>query len=107
MEGACRDEQDVIRAHHPITRIDRGAFDNWKNVALHAFPRNIGAVSAFASRDLVDFIQENDPGVLHAINRRTSDVIHIDQPLLFFLYEVLKSLIDLHLPLLSPLSENV
>src|ERR1035437_9410388 len=101
------DEQDVVGAHHAVARVHRGAFDDGQNVALHAFARNVRPVPAFASRDLVDFVEEDDARVLHALHGDARDLVHVDQTLLFFLDEVLERLADLHLPLLGALAEDV
>src|SRR5215470_5004562 len=64
-------------------------------------------MSAFAAGDLVDLVQEYNAGIFHAINCRAGDLIHVDQALLFFLNQILKGLIDLHLPFLASLTEDV
>src|SRR5271165_6490376 len=60
MEGASGDEENVIGAHHPVARVHGRAFDDGQDVALYAFARNVGPVSAFAPCDLVDLIEEDD-----------------------------------------------
>ena len=60
VERARGDEQNVVGAHHAVARVDRGAFDDRQNVALHAFAADVGAVPAFASGDFVDFVEEDD-----------------------------------------------
>src|SRR4029077_4941410 len=37
VKRASRDKQNVVGADHPVARVNRGAFDDGKNVALHAF----------------------------------------------------------------------
>ena len=107
VERTRRNKQDVVGAHHPVTRVHRGSLYDGKNVALHAFARNVGAVTALASGNLVDFIQEDDAGVFHALDRDARDLVHIDQALLFFLDEILEGLTDLHLPFLGALAKDV
>ncbi len=107
VEGACGYEQDVIGADHAIACVDRGAFDYGENVALHAFARNVRTMAAFAAGDLVDFVEEDDAGVFDAIDGHACDLLHVDQALLFFLNQVFESLVDLHLPLLGALAEDV
>src|SRR5262249_154526 len=101
------DEQDVIGAHHAVARIHGGAFDDGKDVALYTFAGDVGAVTAFASGDLVDLVEEDDAGVFHAIDGHAGNLIHVDKALLFFLDEVLEGLVDLHFPLFSFLPEDV
>src|SRR4029077_2068019 len=75
--------------------------------ALHALAGNVGTVATLASGDLVDFVQEDNAGILHAIDSHAGDLIHVDQALLFFLDEILEGFVDLHLPLLGALAEEV
>ncbi len=64
-------------------------------------------MAAFAPGDLIDFIEEDDAGVFHAVDGHAGDLVHINQPLLFFLDQVLEGFVDLHLPFLGALAENV
>jgi hypothetical protein len=41
-------------------------------------------VTAFAARDLVDLVDEDDAGLLDALDRGAGDGVHVDQLLLFF-----------------------
>ncbi len=66
-----------------------------------------GAVAALAAGDLVDFVEEDDAGVLHALDRDARHLVHVDQPLLFFLDQVVEGFAHLHLPLLGALAEDV
>ena len=100
-------EQDMVGAHHAVARVDRGAFDDGQNVALHAFARDVRPVAAFAPGDLVDLVEEDDARVLHPLDGDALYLVHIDQALLFFLDEVFEGLADLHLPLLGALAEDV
>src|ERR1035438_9894612 len=108
VKRARGDEENVVGANHAIARVDRSALDNRENVALHAFARNIRTtMTTFAPGDLVDFIEEDDAGVFDAVDGSALDLLHIDQALLFFLDQVFKGLVDLHLPLLGALPEDV
>src|ERR1700683_1956273 len=97
----------MIGANHTITGIHSGAFNNGENVALHALARNVGTVPALAPGDFVDLIQEYNSCVLNPVNRHASDLVHIDEALLFFLNEIFESLIHLHLALLGATAEDV
>ena len=107
VERSGGDEQNVVGAHHAVARVDRGAFDDGQDVALHAFAGDVGAVAAFASGDFVDFVEEDDAGIFHAIDGQAGDLVHIDQALLFFLNQIFEGLVDLHLPLFGALAEEV
>ena len=43
VERACGDKKNVVGANHAVARIDRGAFDDRQDIALHAFAGNIRA----------------------------------------------------------------
>ena len=73
VERAGGDEQDVIGLHHPVLRVDRRAFDDRQDVALHAFAADVRALAAFAAGDLVDLVDEDDAGLLHALDRGARD----------------------------------
>ena len=107
MERASGDEQDVVGADHAVARVDGRAFHDGQDVALHAFTGNVRTMAAFAAGDLVDFVEEDDAGVFDAVDGGARDLVHVDQALLFFLDQVLEGLVDLHLPLLGALAEDV
>src|ERR1700690_2469782 len=62
---------------------------------------------AFAAGDLVDLIEKDDARVFHTVDGGARDLLHVDQALLFFLNQVLEGLINLHLPLLGALAEDI
>ncbi len=64
-------------------------------------------MAAFTAGDLVDFIEEDDAGVFHAVDGYACDLLHVDQALLFFLDQVLEGLVDLQFPLFGALAEDV
>src|SRR6476661_8321099 len=64
-------------------------------------------MATLAAGNLIDIVEENDASVFHAVDRHTRDLVHIDEPLLLFLDQVLERLVDLHLPLLSALAKDV
>ena len=47
------------------------------------------------------------PNLLDALDGHARDLVHVDQALLFFLDQVFEGLVDLHLPLLGALAEDV
>ncbi len=94
MKSAGSDEQDVIGPHHPVLRVHRGAFDDRQDVALHAFATHFGAVTALAAGDLVDFVDEDDPRLLDALDRGRRHRLHVDELLLLFLRQALTRLGD-------------
>ena len=60
-----RHEQDVVRLHGAVPRVDRGAFDDGQDVPLDALPGDVRpATPASAVRaaygDLVDLVDEDD-----------------------------------------------
>ena len=69
MERAGSDEQDMVGAGHAVLGIDRGAFDQQQQVALHAGARDIGAADFGAGRDLVDLVEEYDAVLFDVGNR--------------------------------------
>src|SRR6185437_9307511 len=43
VESTRRHEEDMVGLHHPVLGLDVGPFDDWQQVALNAFARNIRA----------------------------------------------------------------
>src|SRR5207249_1460148 len=96
MERAGRDEQDVVGPHHAVLRVHGRAFDDREDVALDAFAAYIGTMAPFASRDLVDLVDEDDAGLLDALDRRARAALHVDQLLLYLVRQVFERLGHLH-----------
>ena len=107
MERARGNEQDMVGAHHAITRIHGRAFNDRQNVPLHALTRDIRSVAAFASSNFIDLVKENDARIFHAVNGHAGNLVHINETLLFFLDQVLERFVDLHLSLFGALTEDV
>ena len=96
----------MVGAHHTVARVHGRALDDGQDIALHAFARNVRTVPTFAARDLIDFVKKHDSCILHAIDCHACHLVHVDQALFFFLNQILKGLVDLHLPFLGSLSED-
>ncbi len=79
MEGAGGDEEDVVGLHRAVLRRHRRAFDQRKQVALHAFARNAGTHAAVAGGDLVDLVEEDDAVILDRTDRLALDDFVVDQ----------------------------
>src|SRR5262249_33828065 len=82
------DKENVIGTYETIARIDGSPFHNWQNVALHAFPADVWAVSAFATRDLIDLVEKDNSAVLDPLHGKSRHLIHIDEFLLLFLNQI-------------------
>src|SRR6266478_7292676 len=64
-------------------------------------------MAAFATGDLVDFVEEDDAGIFHAVDGSARDLLHVNEALLFFLNQIFKGFVYFHLPLLGALAEDV
>ena len=106
VERAGGDEQDVIGAHEAVARVDRGAFHDGQDVALHAFAADVRTVARFAAGDLVDLVQEDDAARLHALQRDARHLVHVDELLLFFLHQVIERFGHAHFALARLLAEE-
>ena len=84
MKRAGRDEEDVIGLHRAVLRGDGRAFDQRQQVALHTFARDVGTASFRPGAKLVDFVEENDTGVLDVGDGVARDAFVIDQLFSFF-----------------------
>ena len=107
VEGPGSDEEYMVRLYHAVLRRDGRALDDGQDVALNPFPGDIGPVGLVAARDLVYLVEEDDPCLLHPVDRVVHDPVHIDELLRFLLDQVLVGLADLHLPSLRFLGKDV
>src|SRR5262249_41190786 len=107
VEGARGDEEDVVRLDEPVLRVDRRALDDRKQVALDALARDVGAATArLAAGDLVDLVEEHDPGGLRPLDRLARDLAGVDQAALFLGLEDLPRLADRRLATLLLAAEE-
>jgi hypothetical protein len=79
VEGAGRDEQDMIGFHRAVLGRHRRAFDQRQQIALHALARDVGAPCRLAGADLVDLVEEDDAVVLDLADRLLHDSVLVDQ----------------------------
>src|SRR5690349_15188773 len=79
VEGARRDEQDMVGLHRPMLGRHRGAFDQRQEVALHALARHVGAHAALARRDLVDLVEKHDAVILDRVQRLLHQLLLVEQ----------------------------
>ncbi len=79
MEGAGRDEQDVIGLHRSVLGRHRRALDERQQVALHAFAADAGPDAALPRGDLVDLVDEDDAVVLRRRQRALHDLVLVEQ----------------------------
>src|SRR5271155_172052 len=96
----------MVGADHTIARIDRGAFDDGQDVALHAFAGDVWTVAGFAASDFVHFINEENAHLLDAVHGDARDLVHINQAVFFFLDEVVEGFGDRHFAFLFLLAEH-
>jgi hypothetical protein len=61
---------------------------------------HVGPLAPFPARDLVDLVDEDDPRLLHAVDRGAGDALHVDQLLLFFLRQRVERVGNAQPPLL-------
>ena len=106
MKRAGRDEQNVVRSHHAVLRVDGCSLDDRQNVALNTLAAHLRTMRAFASCDLVDFVDEDDSALFDTLDSRLRHALHVDQLLFLFLREKFQCLGHFHPPLAClPLKE--
>ena len=98
MEGARRDEQDVVGPDHPVLGGHRRALHDRQEVPLHALPGDVGPPPALAARDLVQLVEEDDAGVLDPPDGLAHRLVDVDQLLGLLLGEEPPGLRDLDPP---------
>src|SRR5690606_26824746 len=78
VEGAAGDEQDVVGLDHAQLGVDRAAFDQRQQVALHAFAGHVGAADIAALGDLVDLVDEDDAVLLDRFQSASLELFLVD-----------------------------
>ena len=95
VEGPSRDEEDMVGPDHPVLCTDRRPLHDWQKISLYPFPGDVRTVCSLPPRDLVDLVQEDDPGVLRPPNCFGEHLIHVNQFLGLFLSQDSSRLHDL------------
>ena len=106
MEGACGDEEHMVRADRAILRGHRRALDDGEEIPLHTFPGDVGALSALPAGDLVHLVQEDDPGGLGPLDGLSGNLLLIHQPGRLVLSQDLSGLGDRKAASLGPVAEQ-
>ena len=94
MEGARRDEEDMVGLDRAIFRRNRRAFDQRQQVALNAFTGDAGTHAAVACSDLVDFVEEDDAVIFGGLHGFALDRFVIDQLVGFVTHQFLVGILD-------------
>ncbi len=82
MEGAGRDEEDVVRLDRPILGHHGGPLDDRQQPPLDPFAADIRpADGALPPGDLVHLIDEDHPGLLGPVDRLQGDLLRLDHAL--------------------------
>jgi len=87
VEGAGGNEEDLVGVHYALASIDGAAFDDGKEVALDALPRNIGSRFSVADGDFVYFVEEDHAGLLGAFDGFFDDFFGVEEFFGFFFHE--------------------
>ena len=87
MEGAARDEQDMVGLERTIFGRDGRALDQRQQVALHALAADRAAAHV-ADRDLVDLVEEHDAVLLGRCDGDAGDIVLIEPLVLLFLEQL-------------------
>src|SRR5215510_7918139 len=98
----------MIGLHWPVFGADRGAFDQRQEIALHAFPADIGTADALgAPADLVDLVEEYEAVVLDVADRFLHGGVVVDELVRLFRHEDLERVADGDAARLGALAERL
>src|SRR5215831_11914724 len=98
MEGARRDEQDVVCLYAAVLGRYRGAFYQRQEIALHALARYVAADTAFSRANLVDLVEEHDAVVFHSLDGFLYQPVLIEQLVGFLVDQDFVGFFDRHAP---------
>ena len=62
--------EDVVRPERSVARGHRRTVEEGQQVPLHAFARDVGSGGVVGTRDLVQFVDEDDPVLFGALERQ-------------------------------------
>ncbi len=98
MEGAGRNEENVVGVHDAVLGVDGAALDDGQKVALHALARDVGSAGLAVGRgDLVDLVDEDDAHLLGALLGEADYLLVVHQLGGLLLHEQLVGIPDLEL----------
>ncbi len=97
MKRAACDEQNVVGLHHAVLGVDRGAFDERQQIALHALTRHFATARFVARRDLVDFVEKHDAVLLDVLHSLGFHLFVVEHLAGFFVGEDLERFLHLQL----------
>ncbi len=67
----------MIAAHVAVPGLDGGSFYDWQQVALYSFARDVGAGLPPLPGHLVQFVDEDNPVVLHTVERLADHILFL------------------------------
>jgi hypothetical protein len=88
VEGAGSDEENVGGVDNTVLGVHGTALDDRQNVPLDPLPTDVAAAASIPGGDLVDLVNEDDPGILDPIPRQLRRLLRIDELVHFLLQEV-------------------
>ncbi|MPM97180.1 hypothetical protein SDC9_144353 [bioreactor metagenome] len=97
MKSACTDKQNKVSFYRAVFCGDGAALNDWQNITLHTFTRDIGAIIITIPDNLINFIDKNNPVLLRFAQTNFLDLIHIDHFLSFLVCENLTRILYLNM----------
>ena len=79
MEGARRDEENVVGLYRAMLRRDGRSLDQRQQVALHAFAAHIAALLFRARTDLVHLVEKDDAVLFDRLDRLARQLFLVEQ----------------------------
>ncbi len=98
MKGAGGDEENVVRSYRTELARYRRSFDDREEISLHAFSADVGTRAATLAGHLIEFVEEDDAGLLRAKNGFTVQAVGIDEFSRFLIDQEGFSVANFHSP---------
>ena len=98
VEGARGNEQDVVGLDRTMLGRDRGAFNQWQKIALHALAADVGPLAFGACADLVDLVEKHDAAVFDSVNGILDDLFLIEELVAFLRQQDIVTGLHVHAP---------
>ncbi len=96
VERACCDKQNEVGANRAVLRLHGAAFDDGKDVSLHALARHVvtALLTSIVCGDFVDFVKKYHAVLLRSLKRFLRDCVLIHHFFGFLTYDEVHRLFD-------------
>jgi len=97
----------MVRLHHAVLRVYGRSFNERQQVSLHAFARNIRALSAGTASNFIEFVEEHDAMLFRCLQCLGLELFLIHHLRGFFVGQMAKCFFNLEFASLAAVTAEV